>query len=161
MILDELKWRGLITQCTDDKELAEYLSKPQSLYVGFDPRRQVYMWAVFLPLMMLRRFQSFGHKTHRIGGRRNRHDWRPEWQKRRTQLQSKEALRPMCVVSVIRWKRFWISPASRCHHREQSGLDRPVELSRIPARCWKETFRLGNASRRIQSRVALTRRGGH
>ncbi len=62
MILDELKWRGLIHQCTDEKELAEYLSKPQSLYVGFDPTATSLHVGSLLPLMMLRRFQSFGYK---------------------------------------------------------------------------------------------------
>jgi tyrosyl-tRNA synthetase len=36
-LLEDLKWRGLIAQSTDVKELETALSKPISLYVGFDP----------------------------------------------------------------------------------------------------------------------------
>ena len=36
-LLDDLRWRGLLAQSTDEKALAEALSKPITLYVGFDP----------------------------------------------------------------------------------------------------------------------------
>ena len=35
--LDDLRWRGLIAQTTDEKELAAALEKPITLYIGFDP----------------------------------------------------------------------------------------------------------------------------
>ncbi|MGL5004152.1 MAG: tyrosine--tRNA ligase, partial [Casimicrobium sp.] len=36
-ILDELTWRGLINQSTDEAELRTHLSQPRTLYCGFDP----------------------------------------------------------------------------------------------------------------------------
>ena len=36
-LLDDLKWRGLISQTTDEKELREALKKPITLYLGTDP----------------------------------------------------------------------------------------------------------------------------
>ncbi len=36
-ILEELKWRGLIADCTDAAELEKKISAPITLYCGFDP----------------------------------------------------------------------------------------------------------------------------
>ena len=36
-LLDELKWRGLIAQTTDEKALTEQLDQPTTLYLGIDP----------------------------------------------------------------------------------------------------------------------------
>ncbi len=68
MILDELKWRGLIHQSTDEKELTELLSKPQTVYAGFDPTATSLHVGSLLPLMMLRRFQLKGHRPIALVG---------------------------------------------------------------------------------------------
>jgi tyrosyl-tRNA synthetase len=60
-ILDELDWRGLIHQSTDRSSLGEHLSKSQVVYAGFDPTAPSLHCGHLLPLMMLRRFQRFGH----------------------------------------------------------------------------------------------------
>lgn len=92
MILDELKWRGLIHQCTDEKELTEYLSQPQTLYVGFDPTATSLHVGSLLPLMMLRRFQSFGHKPIALVGGATGMIGDPSGKSEERNLQSKEAL---------------------------------------------------------------------
>ena len=92
MILEELKWRGLIHQCTDEKELAEYLSKPQSLYVGFDPTATSLHVGSLLPLMMLRRFQAFGHKPIALVGGATGMIGDPSGKSEERNLQSKETL---------------------------------------------------------------------
>lgn len=68
MILDELKWRGLIHQSTDEAELRELLSKPQTVYAGFDPTADSLHVGHLLPLMMLRRFQTLGHRPIALVG---------------------------------------------------------------------------------------------
>ncbi len=35
--IDDLRWRGLVAQSTDEKALVEALRKPITLYIGFDP----------------------------------------------------------------------------------------------------------------------------
>ena len=67
-ILNELRWRGLLHQSTDETALAELLSKPQTLYVGFDPTASSLHCGSLLPLMTLRRFQQFGHKPIALVG---------------------------------------------------------------------------------------------
>ncbi len=60
-ILEELKWRGLIKQCTDELNVAKLLEQPTHVYAGFDPTADSLHVGSLLPLTLLRRFQSFGH----------------------------------------------------------------------------------------------------
>ena len=61
-LLDDLKWRGLIAQTTDEKALREALKKPITLYVGFDPTAPSIHVGNLVVLFVLRRFQLAGHK---------------------------------------------------------------------------------------------------
>jgi tyrosyl-tRNA synthetase len=60
-IIDELQWRGLVHQSTDEAELKTHLNQPRTLYCGFDPSASSLHVGSLLPLMALRRFQRFGH----------------------------------------------------------------------------------------------------
>lgn len=60
-LLDDLKWRGLIAQTTDEAELRKALAKPISLYVGFDPTAPSIHVGNLVVLFVLRRFQLAGH----------------------------------------------------------------------------------------------------
>jgi len=59
--LDDLRWRGLIAQTTDEKELATALEKPTTLYIGFDPTAPSIHVGNLVVLLVLRRFQLAGH----------------------------------------------------------------------------------------------------
>jgi tyrosyl-tRNA synthetase len=66
---DDLRWRGLIHQTTDDAALPRWLAeKPRTLYVGFDPTADSLHAGSMLPLLMLRRFQRAGHKALAVVG---------------------------------------------------------------------------------------------
>ena len=60
-LIDDLKWRGLIAQTTDEKALREALKKPITLYVGFDPTAPSIHVGNLVVLFVLRRFQLAGH----------------------------------------------------------------------------------------------------
>jgi len=60
-LLDELKWRGLIAQTTDEKELEAALDKPITLYLGIDPTAPSIHCGNLVVLLVLKRFQMFGH----------------------------------------------------------------------------------------------------
>ena len=60
-MIDELRWRGLIHQSTDEAQLREHLNQPRALYAGFDPTAASLHVGSLLPLMTLRRFQRSGH----------------------------------------------------------------------------------------------------
>jgi len=61
-IINELKWRGLIHQMTDENLAAKLLEKPRVLYVGFDPTADSLHVGHLVQLMALRRFQMAGHR---------------------------------------------------------------------------------------------------
>ena len=60
-LLDDLKWRGLFSQSTDEVALREALKKPITLYIGFDPTAPSLHVGNLVVLLALRRFQLAGH----------------------------------------------------------------------------------------------------
>ena len=68
-LLEELEWRGLIHQCTDQEGLAKLLaSGTQTVYIGFDPTADSLHVGSMMQLMMLRRFQKSGHRPIALVG---------------------------------------------------------------------------------------------
>ncbi len=68
-LLDDLRWRGLVAQTTDDNELAADLnSGALSLYCGFDPTAASLHVGNLVPLLTLRRFQLHGHRPIALVG---------------------------------------------------------------------------------------------
>ena len=68
-LLDELRWRGLIHQCSDESALEKLLaSGPQTVYIGFDPTASSLHVGSLMQLMMLRRFQRAGHRPIALVG---------------------------------------------------------------------------------------------
>ena len=61
--LDDLKWRGLIAQTTDEAALREALKKPITVYLGTDPTAPSIHVGNLVVLLVLRRFQLAGHHT--------------------------------------------------------------------------------------------------
>ena len=67
-ILEELKWRGLVADCTDAAELAKRIAAPIKLYCGFDPTADSLHVGNLVPLLALRRFQLLGHHPIAVAG---------------------------------------------------------------------------------------------
>ncbi|RTZ64369.1 MAG: tyrosine--tRNA ligase [Verrucomicrobia bacterium] len=68
-IIEELEWRGLVSDCTDREGLAQRLAKGAvTLYCGFDPTADSLHVGNLVPLLALRRFQQFGHKPIVVAG---------------------------------------------------------------------------------------------
>ena len=57
-LLEELKWRGLIAQTTDEKALEAALDKPITLYLGIDPTAPSIHCGNLVVLLVLKRFRS-------------------------------------------------------------------------------------------------------
>ena len=67
--LEELHARGLIAQTTAGDALAEHLnSGSRTLYCGFDPTADSLHIGHLVPLLMLRRFQTAGHRPIALVG---------------------------------------------------------------------------------------------
>ncbi|NHN57382.1 tyrosine--tRNA ligase [Calidifontibacter sp. DB0510] len=63
-ILDELQWRGLVAQTTDEAALREALADgPITMYVGFDPSADSLHIGNLVQLIVARRLQLAGHRV--------------------------------------------------------------------------------------------------
>ncbi|MQS74900.1 tyrosine--tRNA ligase [Companilactobacillus halodurans] len=68
-IIDELSWRGLINQQSDEKGLRDLVdSKDISLYCGMDPTGDSMHIGHLLPFMTLERFANAGHHPYIVIG---------------------------------------------------------------------------------------------
>jgi tyrosyl-tRNA synthetase len=68
-VLEDLKWRGLIAQCTDADALREaLLSGPVTFYTGFDPTAPSLHVGHLVQLITMRRLQQAGHKPIALVG---------------------------------------------------------------------------------------------
>jgi len=62
-IWEELKWRGLISQSTDEAELSKNLNSGSlTFYIGFDPTAASLHLGNLVQLLVMRRLQLAGHK---------------------------------------------------------------------------------------------------
>jgi tyrosyl-tRNA synthetase len=62
-LLQDLAWRGLIYQQTDEESLKDLISKEKiSLYCGVDPTADSMHIGHMVPFLTLRRFQQHGHR---------------------------------------------------------------------------------------------------
>src|SRR5262245_60767640 len=69
MLLEDLRWRGLVHQTTDDAGLGAWLGeKPRTVYAGFDPTADSLHIGNLVSLQLLRRFQLAGHKPIAVVG---------------------------------------------------------------------------------------------
>ena len=68
-ILDELRWRGQVADCTDLDALTRRVAQgPVTLYAGFDPTADSLHVGNLVPLFALRRFQLQGHHPIALAG---------------------------------------------------------------------------------------------
>ena len=68
-ILDELRWRGMLADCTDLDALTQRIARgPITLYAGFDPTADSLHVGNLVPLFALRRFQMHGHHPIALAG---------------------------------------------------------------------------------------------
>jgi tyrosyl-tRNA synthetase len=67
-ILEDLKFRGLIHQSTDIDELEKRLENSIVLYAGFDPTSDSLHVGNLLQIVLLKRFENYGHKPLALVG---------------------------------------------------------------------------------------------
>ncbi len=91
-IIEELKWRGLVADCTDAAELEKKISSPITLYCGFDPTADSLHVGSLVPLLALRRFQLLGHHPIAVAGGATGSIGDPSGKTQERQLLTKEIL---------------------------------------------------------------------
>lgn len=67
-IIEELEWRGLIKDLSNEEEVKKLLSKQQTIYCGFDPSAASMHVGNFVMISMLMRLQKAGHKIIAVVG---------------------------------------------------------------------------------------------
>jgi len=68
-LIEDLKARGLIAQMTDEADLVAHLAENRvTLYCGFDPTADSLHLGHLVPLLMLKRFQDYGHRPIALVG---------------------------------------------------------------------------------------------
>lgn len=67
-IVQELQWRGLVHQMTDENLAKWLMEKPRIVYAGFDPTADSLHVGHLVQLMGLRRFQRAGHRPIALVG---------------------------------------------------------------------------------------------
>lgn len=67
-VIEDLRWRGLLAQSTDETALVIALKNPITLYVGFDPTAPSLHAGNLVVLLALRRFQLAGHNPIALVG---------------------------------------------------------------------------------------------
>lgn len=67
-IIDELNYRGLIKDYSDEKEIRELLATPQTIYCGFDPSAVSMHIGNFVMISLLMRLQRAGHRVIPVVG---------------------------------------------------------------------------------------------
>ena len=115
-ILDELKWRGLVADCTDESELQKRLGTGMTtLYCGFDPTADSLHVGNLVPLLGLRRFQLSGHRPIAVAGGATGSIGDPSGKASERQLLSKETLSgniDRLKTQLSNWLDFGGSPNS-------------------------------------------------
>ncbi len=105
-IFADLQWRGLIHQTTDDANLAAWLGTPRTVYIGFDPTADSLHVGSLLQLMLLRRFQSAGHRPIALVGGATGMIGDPSGKSDERNLLSVDALRANVVGLESQMRRF-------------------------------------------------------
>lgn len=67
-VVEELKARGYIDNFTNEEGLVEYLSTPQSCYIGFDPTASSLHVGSLVQIMVLAHMQRAGHRPIALVG---------------------------------------------------------------------------------------------
>ena len=67
-VLDDLKFRGLIKDYSNEENVSKLLATPQTIYVGFDPSASSLHIGNFVMISLLMRLQRAGHRVIALVG---------------------------------------------------------------------------------------------
>lgn len=67
-LLEELKWRGLVKDITDEELINKAFEEKATIYCGFDPTAESLHIGHLVPIMVLSHFQRYGHRIVALVG---------------------------------------------------------------------------------------------
>ena len=152
-LLDELTWRGLVYQHTDD--LADALRESRGIYAGFDPTADSLHLGHIVPVMGLVHAQRAGHKPVALVGGGTGLIGDPSGKATERQLISTEEVAENARAIRMQLERFLdFSGASAARMRDNVDWLRPltaIELLRDVGKHFTVNFMLAKES--VQSRL--------
>ena len=92
-IIEELKWRGLVKDFSNEEEVKELLNTKQTIYCGFDPSASSMHVGNFVMISMLMRLQRAGHRIIAVVGGATGMIGDPSGKSKERNLQSADALK--------------------------------------------------------------------
>lgn len=105
-IIEDLNYRGLIEQYSNEDNVAKILSKPTVIYCGFDPSASSMHVGNYVMISLLMRFQRAGHKIIALVGGGTGMIGDPSGKSKERNLQTPEALAANTAAIKAQLERF-------------------------------------------------------
>ena len=105
-IIEELNWRGLIQEYSNEEKMKELLSTKQTIYCGFDPSASSMHVGNFVMISILMRLQRAGHKVIAVVGGATGMIGDPSGKSKERNLQGKETLQKNTESMRAQLERF-------------------------------------------------------
>jgi len=105
-IVDELNYRGLIEQYSNEKNVRKLLSTKQTIYCGFDPSAASMHVGNYVMISILKRLQMAGHRIIAVVGGATGMIGDPSGKSKERNLQTKEALAQNTACIKAQLERF-------------------------------------------------------
>lgn len=105
-IIEDLNYRGLIEQYSNEENVAKILSKPTVIYCGFDPSASSMHVGNYVMISLLMRFQRAGHKIIAVVGGATGMIGDPSGKSKERNLQTKETLAANTAAIKAQLERF-------------------------------------------------------
>ncbi len=105
-IYEDLKWRGLIQQFSNEEKVKELLSTKQTIYCGFDPSAASMHLGNYVMISILKRLQKAGHRIIALVGGATGMIGDPSGKSKERNLQTKEKLAENTASIKAQLERF-------------------------------------------------------
>lgn len=105
-ILDDLKYRSLIKDFSNEEEIRELLSTPQTIYCGFDPSASSMHIGNFVLISALMRLQRAGHRIIAVVGGATGMIGDPSGKSKERNLQTKDGVKENTLKIKNQLERF-------------------------------------------------------
>ncbi len=105
-IYDDLKWRGLIQQFSNEEAVKKLLEEKQTIYCGFDPSASSMHLGNYVMISILERLQKAGHRIIALVGGATGMIGDPSGKSKERNLQTKEKLAANTASIKAQLERF-------------------------------------------------------